>query len=199
MKHRHIATIAAFGILLAATGSAQTARWEIDPVHSNVSFTVRHMMLSNVRGEFTKFAGSVELNGTDPTTAKVSATIDAATINTHEPKRDADVRGPNFLDVAKFPSMTFVSRKVEIGAPGHFRLIGDLTIHGVTKEVTFEVDSISPPMKDPWGGTRVGAHATATINRKDFGLAWNKVLETGGVLVGDDVGISIDVELVKKA
>jgi polyisoprenoid-binding protein YceI len=199
MKHRKVAVIATVALALAAGAFAQTARWEIDPAHSNVSFTVRHMMVSNVRGEFTKLAGGIDTVGSDPTTAKVSVTIEAGSVSTREPKRDDHLRSADFFDVAKFPTLTFVSKKIVAAADGRFKMTGDLTIHGVTKEVTFDVDSLTPVMKDPWGGLRAGAHATATIKRKDFGLTWNKALEAGGMLVGDDVNITIDVELVKKA
>ena len=197
--NRKVTLIATVALALAAGAFAQTARWEIDPAHSNVSFTVRHLMVSNVRGEFTKLAGGIDLVGTDPTTAKVAVTIEATSVNTREPKRDDHLRSADFFDAAKFPTLTFVSKKVVSAGEGRLKMTGDLTIHGVTREVTFDVDSVTPPMKDPWGGTRAGAHATATIQRKDFGLIWNKALETGGVLVGDDVNIAIDVELVKKA
>jgi polyisoprenoid-binding protein YceI len=199
MKHRKVAVIATVALALAAGAFAQTARWEIDPAHSNVSFTVRHLMVSNVRGEFTKLAGGIDVVGNDPTTAKVSVTIEVGSVSTREPKRDDHLRSADFLDVAKFPTLTFVSKKIVAAADGRLKMAGDLTIHGVTREVTFDVDSLTPPMKDPWGGTRAGAHATATVQRKDFGLVWNKALEAGGVLVGDDVNIAIDVELVKKA
>lgn len=197
--NRKVTLIATVALALAAGAFAQTARWEIDPAHSNVSFTVRHLMVSNVRGEFTKLAGGIDVVGTDPTTAKVAVTIEATSVNTREPKRDDHLRSGDFFDAAKFPTLTFVSKKVVSTGEGRLKMTGDLTIHGVTREVTFDVDSLTPPMKDPWGGTRAGAHATATIQRKDFGLIWNKALETGGVLVGDDVNIAIDVELVKKA
>lgn len=197
--NRKVTLIATVALALAAGAFAQTARWEIDPAHSNVSFTVRHLMVSNVRGEFTKLAGGIDVVGTDPTTAKVAVTIEATSVNTREPKRDDHLRSGDFFDAAKFPTLTFVSKKVVSAGEGRLKMTGDLTIHGVTREVTFDVDSLTSPMKDPWGGTRAGAHATATIQRKDFGLIWNKALETGGVLVGDDVNIAIDVELVKKA
>jgi polyisoprenoid-binding protein YceI len=199
MKHRISALTAVLALVLAANGLAQTVRWEIDPAHSNASFTVRHMMVSNVRGEFTKLAGGVDVVGDDPTTAKVAVTIDAASINTREPKRDAHLRSAEFFNVEKYPAITFSSKKVERAGEGRLKLVGDLTMHGVTKEVTLDVEDLTPEVKDPGGNLRVGAHATARINRKDFGLLWNKVLEAGGVLVGDEVTITIEVELVKKA
>lgn len=199
MRHRNTTVAAALALGLAASGLAQTARWELDPAHSNASFTVRHMMVSNVRGEFTKLAGGVDVVSDDPTTAKVAVTIDAASINTREPKRDTHLRSADFFDVARFPTITFTSKKVERAGEGQYRLVGDLTIHGVTKEVTLDVEDLTPAVKDPGGNLRAGAHATTRINRKDFGLHWNKVLEAGGVLVGDEVSITIEVELVKKA
>ena len=199
MKHRNLAILTIAGLTLATGALAQTSHWEIDPAHSVAAFSVRHMMVSNVRGEFAKLSGSVEGQASDVTTARISVTIDAASINTREPKRDADLRSPNFFDVAKYPTLTFVSKKVEKTGPGKLKVTGDLTIHGVTREVVLDVDGPTPEMKDPWGGIRVGAHATATIDRKDFGLLWNKTLDGGGVLVGDEVAISIDVELVKKS
>jgi polyisoprenoid-binding protein YceI len=183
---------------LAASGFAQSARWEIDPAHSNASFTVRHMMVSNVRGEFAKLAGGVDVVGDDPTTAKVAVTIDAASISTREPKRDAHLRSADFFAVEKFPTITFSSKRIERAEEGQLKLVGDLTMHGVTREVALDVEELTPAVKDPGGNLRVGAHATARINRKDFGLLWNRELEAGGVLVGDEVAITIDVELVKK-
>ncbi|MCJ7442477.1 MAG: YceI family protein [Thermoanaerobaculaceae bacterium] len=199
MTHRIAAVAAALTLALGADGFAQTSRWEIDPAHSNASFTVRHMMVSNVRGEFTKLAGGVDVVGDDPTTAKVVVTIDAASINTREPKRDAHLRSADFFDADRFPTITFTSKKIERAGEGRLKLVGHLTMHGVTKEVTLDIEELTPEVKDPGGNLRVGAHATTRINRKDFGLLWNRILASGGVLVGDEVAITIDVELVKKA
>ncbi len=199
MRTRIFAVVGAASLALAGAASAQTSRWEIDPTHSVVGFSVKHMMVSNVRGEFTKYAGTLEGTGNDVTTARVNVTIDAASVNTREPKRDEHLKSPDFFDVAKFPTLTFVSRKVERVGEGKLRVTGDLTIRGVTKQVVLDVEGPTPEVKDPWGGVRVGAHATTTINRKDFGLLWNKALEAGGVLVGDDVTVTLDVELVKKS
>ena len=199
MKNWNFAIVGMAGLALATGAFAQTSKWEIDPAHSVAAFSVRHMMVSNVRGEFTRLAGTLEGTGSDVTTARINVTIDPASVNTREPKRDAHLMSPDFFDVAKYPSLTFVSKKVERAGEGRLKVIGDLTIHGVTKQVVLDVDGPTPEVKDPWGGVRVGAHATAAINRKDFGLLWNKALEAGGVLVGDDVAITIDVELVKKS
>ncbi len=199
MRNRIFAIMATASLALATDALAQTSKWEIDPVHSVVAFSIRHMMVSNVRGEFTKYSGTLEGTGNDVTTARINVTIEASSINTREPKRDADLMSPNFFDVAKYPTITFASRKVEKAAGGKLKVAGDLTIHGVTRPVVLDVDPPSPEVKDPWGGTRVGVHASTTINRKDFGLLWNKALEAGGVVVGDDVAITLDVELVKKS
>lgn len=199
MKHRIAAVAAALTLALGIKGFAQSSHWEIDPAHSNASFTVRHMMVSNVRGEFAKLAGGLEVMGDDPTTAKVNVSIDAGSIDTREPKRDAHLRSADFFDVARFPTLTFTSKKVELAGEGRLKIVGDLTIHGVTKEVTLDVEELTPAVKDLNGNLRVGAHATTRINRKEFGLVWNMALEAGGVLVGDDVNITIDVELIKKA
>lgn len=199
MKHRNLAILTIASLTLATGAFAQTSHWDIDPAHSVVEFSVRHMMVSNVRGEFTKLTGSLEGKGNDVTTAKISVTIDATSVSTREPKRDAHLSSPDFFDVAKYPALTFVSKNVEKAGEGKLKVTGDLTIHGITKEVVLDVEGPTPEMKDPWGGIRVGAHATTAINRKDFGLLWNKTLEAGGVLVGDEVAITIDVELVKKS
>ncbi len=169
--------------------------WNIDPAHSNAQFSVRHMMISNVKGEFTKVSGKVLFDPSKPETLSAEAVIDVSTINTREHDRDNHLKSPDFFHVEEYPAITFKSKRAEKGAGG-LKLTGDLTIHGVTHEVTLDVEGPTPPTKDPWGNTRVGASATAKINRKDFGLKWNQALETGGVLVGDEVKITIDVELV---
>ncbi len=189
--------LAAVGILIAAT-AARADTWNIDPVHTTVEFSVRHMMISNVKGQFEKLSGTITANGTDPNSVQVNVTIDAASINTRVDKRDAHLKSPAFLDVAKYPTITFKSTKIEPAGEGKWKMTGDLTIHGVTKSVVLDVDGPTAPIKDPYGKTRAGASATTKINRKDFGLTWNQPLETGGVLVGDEVAISIEVEAVKQ-
>jgi polyisoprenoid-binding protein YceI len=185
--------------LLSAPALASAAEWEIDPGHSSVGFAVKHMMVSNVKGQFGKVSGGASWTKPDFSDAKVDVSIDAASIDTREPKRDEHLKSPDFFDVAKYPKLTFVSKKVAKGKPGHLTLTGDLTIHGVTKEVAFDVAGPTPEVKDPWGNTRTGAEATAKIKRKDFGLTWNKALEAGGVVVGDEVSIDLALELTKKA
>ena len=179
---------------LALSAPALAATWQIDPAHSNVSFSVRHMMVSNVRGEFTKVSGSVEGDEKAPTQAVINATIDASSINTREEKRDTHLKSADFLDVAKYPTITFKSKKIEPSGAAQFKVTGDLTLHGVTKEVVLDVSDVTPPIKDPMGKTRAGAHATTQIDRKDFGINWSKTMDGGGLLVGNDVDISIDVE-----
>ena len=186
-------------VLVAAPALAGAAEWNVDPAHSTASFTVKHMMVSTVRGEFGKMRGTASWSKPDYSDAKVDVAIDATTIDTHEPQRDARLRSPDFFDVQKFPTLTFKSRRVEKAKEkGHLTLVGDLTIHGVTKEVAFDVTGPSPEMKTPFGTVAVGAEAKAKINRKDFGLNWNKALEAGGVLVSDEVNIDINMELSKK-
>lgn len=183
-------------LALGAAAHAQST-YDIDSAHSAAQFSVRHLMISNVKGEFTKVTGTVLWNPANPAAGKVEATIDVGTISTREPKRDAHLKSPDFFDAARFPSITFKSRQVSKSASG-FQVKGDLTIHGVTREVVLDVEGPTPEQKDPWGNTRIGATASARINRKDFGLGWNQALETGGVMVGDEVAITIDLEAVKR-
>jgi polyisoprenoid-binding protein YceI len=183
----------------AATQSSKPTQWNIDPAHSAAHFSVRHLMISNVRGEFTKISGSALVNSADHTKSSVEITIDAASINTREPQRDEHLRSADFLDVAKYPTLTFRSKRIEPLGPEEFKVTGDLTIHGVTKEVTFDIEGPTPPVKDPWGNVRAGITAAAKINRKDFGVAFNALTETGGVVVGDEVKITIEAELIQQA
>jgi polyisoprenoid-binding protein YceI len=171
-------------------------RWNIDGSHSTAEFSVRHLMITNVKGRFGTLSGTVDYDVEKPEASQIDVTIDATSIDTRDEKRDAHLRSPDFFDAEKFPTITFKSTSVEKTDDG-FAATGDLTIHGVTKPVTLEVEGPSAPSKDPWGNTRIGASATAKINRKDFGLNWNAALETGGVLVGEQVKISIEVSLVQ--
>ena len=174
-----------------------TTTWNIDPAHSAAQFKVRHMMISNVKGEFTHIRGKLELDGTDITKSRVDASIDASTINTREPQRDTHLKSSEFLDVEKFSTLSFKSTQVGKRRDAQLMVQGDLTIHGVTRQVVFDVEGPSAPMKDPWGNTRIGLSAITHINRKEFGLTWNSALEAGGVLLGDDVAITLDVEFVR--
>jgi polyisoprenoid-binding protein YceI len=191
-------TAFAIAMLVTLPVLAHAETWQIDPAHTNVEFSVRHMMISNVKGQFQKTSGTVDVNGKDPTSAKIDATIDATSINTRVDKRDAHLKSHAFLDVDKFPTISFKSTRVEADGPGKWKVTGDLTLHGVTKPVVLEVEGTGAPINDPMGNTRAGASATAKIKRSDFGLTWNQPLETGGVMVGDEVAISIDVEAIKK-
>lgn len=186
-------------IAVALPGSAFAADYVIDPSHTSVGFTVRHLMVTKVRGSFEKVSGTVKYDPNEPEKIVIDATIDAASINTGEAKRDEHLRSPDFFDVAKHPTLTFKSKKAKVLGKGKLEVIGDLTIRGVTKEVTLQVEGLDQEIKDPWGNVRRGATATTRINRKDFGLAWNQVLETGGVMVGEDVDIQIDVQLIRQA
>lgn len=182
----------------ALPGFAQVSEWQFDPAHSAAQFSVRHLMVSTVRGQFGKLTGSARFDPKDLTKATVEATVDVSSIDTREPKRDAHLKSPDFFDVQKFPAMTFKSKRIEPAGSGKLKLVGDLTMHGVTREVSFDVEGPSPELKDARGGVRVGAAATARISRKEFGMTWNRAIEAGGVTVGDEVTVIIDVELVRK-
>jgi polyisoprenoid-binding protein YceI len=172
------------------------SRWTIDASHSTAEFSVKHLMITNVRGRFGALTGTVAYDPADPTATTIEATIDAASIDTREPKRDEHLRSADFFDVAHHPTITFRSRAVT-RAGRDLEVVGDLTIRGVTKEITLALEAPSETSKDPWGNVRIGASATARLRRKDFGLTWNQALETGGVLVGDEVKIALDVSLVQ--
>jgi polyisoprenoid-binding protein YceI len=172
--------------------------WNIDTSHSGVHFTVRHMVIAKVRGAFDRWQGTIQLDEQNPAASKVSARIEAASINTREEKRDGHLRSPDFFDVEKYPELTFESTKVERVGDSRYRVTGNLTIHGVTKEVALDAESLGSG-KDPWGNERMAFQAAISINRKDFGLNWNQALEAGGVLVGENVEVSLDVQAVKAA
>jgi len=184
---------------IAAPQGTQAAKWQIDPAHSAAHFSVRHLMISNVRGEFTKLSGSALINPADPGKSTVEVTIEAASLNTREPQRDEHLRSADFFDVANHPTLTFRSRRIEPLGAENFRLTGDLTIRGTTKEVTFDVEGPTASVKDPWGNIRAGITASAKINRKDFGVSFNALTETGGLVVGDEVKITIEAELIQQA
>jgi polyisoprenoid-binding protein YceI len=194
---RFFVSIVTIAIALSLPLMASAATWTIDPEHSNVGFKIKHLMVSNVKGSFDKFTGTVDLNDKDITKSSVEVSIDTASINTNVQKRDAHLRSADFFDVAKYPAMTFKSKKVAKAGKDKLKVTGDLTLHGVTKEVVLNVDGPTKESKDPYGNIRKGASATTTINRKDFGLTWNKALETGGVVVGEEVNITIEIEMIK--
>jgi polyisoprenoid-binding protein YceI len=174
-----------------------TSTWKIDPVHTVAEFKVKHMMISNVKGQFAAVTGEATLDEADVTTSRIEASIDAASVNTRDTQRDAHLKSADFFDVEKFPTLSFKSTHVNRTGDGELAVTGNLTIHGVTREVVLAVEGPTPPVKDPWGNTRVGVSATTKISRKDYGLTWNAGLETGGFLVGDDVTVTLDVEFVK--
>ena len=194
-----IATVPLAVVLGATFASAAYAdTWKIDPMHTTVEFSVRHMTISNVKGKFEKVSGSIHINGTDISSAVIEATIDASSINSGVEMRDADLKGPHFLDVAQFPTITFKSTKIDRASEKMWRVNGNLTMHGVTKPVSLFVDGPTPMVTDPRGNTRIGANATGTLSRKAFGLTYNPMLEAGGAVVGDAVAIIIEVEAVKE-
>jgi polyisoprenoid-binding protein YceI len=174
-----------------------TTTWNIDPAHSGAEFKVKHMMISNVKGHFAKVSGTLTLNEAELAKSRVEALIEAGSLETRDAQRDVHLKSEDFLHVEKFPTLSFKSTRIAVVRDGELSIEGDLTIRGVTRKVLFTVDGPTPPAKDPWGNTRVAVSATAKINRKDFGLTWNAALETGGILVGDEVTITLDVEFIK--
>jgi polyisoprenoid-binding protein YceI len=184
--------------LLAIPATASAATWDIDPAHSTIEFSVKHMMVSTVKGLFEKVKGTIELDDKDVTKSTVEVTIDLTSVNTHEPKRDGHLKSPDFFDVAKYPTATFKSTKVQ-KAGKKLKVTGDLTLHGVTKPVVLDVEGPSAASKTPFGTTVRGVHATGKVDRKDFEIGWNKVLDNGGVLVGNEVTLEFNAELTEKA
>ncbi len=194
-----ISVAAGLAAVLSLPAGAATSEWKIDPQHSSAQFSVRHLAISTVRGAFSKVNGTLELDDNDITKSTVDVTIDVSTVDTREPDRDKDLRSDKFFDVAHYPSITFKSRKVQQIAPGKLKVTGDLTIHGTTKEVVLDVEGPTAPVKDPWGNVRAAVSSTTRLNRQDFGVKWNATLDNGGVVVRDDVNITIDVEMIKQA
>jgi len=194
-----ISVAAGLAAVLSLPAGAATSEWKIDPQHSSAQFSVRHLAISTVRGAFSKVNGTLELDDNDITKSTVDVTIDVSTVDTREPDRDKDLRSEKFFDVAHYPSITFKSRKIQQIAPGKLKVTGDLTIRGTTKEVVLDVEGPTAPVKDPWGNVRAAVTSTTRLNRQDFGVKWNATLDNGGVVVGDDVNITIDVEMIKQA
>ena len=182
--------------LLSFPAVAGTTTWQIDPKHSSAQFAVTHLMISTVRGEFHQLNGTVVVDDADISRSSVNVTIDATTVDTREPDRDKHLMSADFFDVAKYPTMAFKSTKVESAGPGRLKITGDLTIRGVTKQAVLEVSAPKSPIKDPWGLQRTAVSGSTKINRQDFGVAWNKTLDAGGVVVGDEVNINLDLEMV---
>ena len=188
--------IAGFIGMMAIQPAMAQSTWDIDPAHSAAQFQVRHLMISNVRGEFGKISGKVTFDGKNYATVKAEAAIEVASINTREPKRDDHLRSADFFDAASYPKITFKSKRVEGVSGRKFTLVGDLTIRGTTKEVALRVEA-TPIVKGMGGETRIGAQATTKVNRQDFGVKWNRTLDGGGVVVGDEVQITLDLELIQ--
>jgi polyisoprenoid-binding protein YceI len=174
-----------------------TTTWNLDPVHSVAEFKVKHMMISNVKGQFTGISGKLDFDESNIADSRVEASIDASSINTRDAQRDAHLKSADFFDIERFPTLNFRSTSVQRTGDDELAVTGNLTIHGVSREVVFKVEGPTAPGKDPWGNTRVGLSAVTRINRKDFGLTWNTALETGGILVGDEITITLDVQFVK--
>ena len=197
MKTLTLSTVLGLALLLP-TASNAASTYDIDSSHASAAFSVKHMMVTNVRGEFGKVTGTVVIDDKNPSKSTVNVEIDASTIDTRNEKRDGHLKSPDFFDAAKYPKVTFKLTKVAKAGKGKLKVTGLLTMRGVSKSVTLDVEGPTAEMKSPWGQAVRGVYATATINRKDWGLTWNKTLEAGGVLVGEEVKIIIDVELIKQ-
>jgi len=174
------------------------SKWALDPTHSSVTFTIRHMMFSKVKGAFNRFDASIEADPHDLTTADIAFTVDLASVDTNNSDRDNHLRSPDFFDVEKHPNMTFKATRIEKTGEGRYKVTGDLSLHGVTRSETFDV-VFEGEGKDPWGNVKAAFHAEGVVNRKDYGLNWNAVLETGGFLVGDEVKVEIDIQAAKQS
>jgi polyisoprenoid-binding protein YceI len=183
--------------LTAMPATTTTTTWNLDSAHSVAEFKVKHMMISNVKGHFAKVSGKLSLDESDLSMGHVDVSIEAASLETRDPQRDAHLKSADFFDVEKFPTLSFKSTRITIVGDGELAVEGDLTIHGVTRKVVFTAEGPTPPAKDPWGNTRVAISASTKINRKDFGLTWNAALETGGILVSEEVTIALDVQFIK--
>jgi polyisoprenoid-binding protein YceI len=184
---------------MATTATTPTSliTWKLDPAHSAAEFKIRHLMISNVKGSFSGLSGTLTEDPANPANSTVEASVDVTTISTGDPQRDGHLKSADFFEVEKYPTMTFKSTSVKRNGDEDYTVTGDLTLHGVTKPVTFAVEGPSAPGKDPYGNTRIGLSATTKINRKDFGVSFNGVLETGGLMLGEDVSITLDVEFIK--
>ena len=189
---------AGLAALMTLPVSAATTTWQIDPAHTAAQFSVKHLAISTVRGGFSNVKGTVILDDADISKSSVDVTIDVSTVDTRTPDRDKDLKSDKFFDVAKYPTMTFKSTKVEQAGAGKLKVTGDLTIRGTTKSVVLDVDGPTAPVKDPWGNQRSAVTATTKINRQDYGVKWNATMDNGGVVVGDEVSITIDAEMVQK-
>jgi len=193
-----LARFTVLALLLLVPVHAHSTEWDLDVDHTNIEFKVKHLMISNVKGKFKTFEGTLKTDGDDISTGKLDVVIQIPSLDTDNPKRDEHLRSPDFFDAATYPTMTFTSKKFVTEGDQVKEIVGDLTIRDVTREVTLEVEDQSPVVTGPWGKTRRGATATTTLNRFDYGLAWNQLMETGGLVVGDQVKITLEVELIKR-
>jgi polyisoprenoid-binding protein YceI len=194
-----IAVTTGLAAICSLPAPAATSTWQIDPAHTAAQFSVKHLAISTVRGGFSNVKGMITLDDADVSKSTVDVTIDVSTVDTRQPDRDKDLKSDKFFDVAHYPAMTFKSKKVEQAGAGKLKITGDLTIRGTTKEVVLDVEGPTAPVKDPWGNQRAAATASTKINRQDFGVKWNAAMDNGGVVVGDEVAITIDVEMVQQA
>jgi polyisoprenoid-binding protein YceI len=186
-------------LALAAIAGLQAANYEIDSAHSSANFSIRHLMISNVRGQFSKVVGKVQFDPKNLAASSVEATVDVSSVNTREERRDNHLKSADFFDVAKYPSMAFKSTKFEAAGAGKYKVTGNLTLHGVTKPVVLDLTDVTPETKGMQGEIRIGGQASTKVNRKDFGLTWSKTMDGGGAVVGDEVQITLDLELIKKS
>ena len=193
-----IAVSTALAIVFSLPAPAAASTWKIDPAHSSAQFSVRHLAISTVRGAFSSVNGSINFDDKDVTKSTVDVTIEVNSVDTRQPDRDKDLKSDKFFDATNYPNITFKSTKVEQAGSGKLKVTGDLTIRGTTKSVVLDVDGPTSPVKDPWGNSRAAASATTKVNRQDYGVKWNAKLDNGGVVVGDDVAIIIDVEMVQQ-
>ena len=177
---------------------AAITTWKLDPAHSHAEFKVKHMMISNVKGSFSGLSGTLSEDANDKTLSTIEASIDVNSVSTGDSQRDAHLKSSDFFDAAQYGTMTFRSTNVQPNGDGGYNVTGDLAIHGQTRQQIFVVEGPTAPGKDPWGNTRIGLSASTKINRKDYGLSWNAALETGGILVGDDVNITIEAQFIKQ-
>ena len=189
--------ILATAAICLISSSAMASSWTIDPDHSNIQFKIRHLMITDVKGTFGKVKGVIRIDEKDMSLSAVEVTIEIDSINTGVAKRDEHLKSNEFFDAARFPTMTFVSRKVTQSGKGQMKILGDLTIRGISREVVLEVEGPTNEIKDPWGNSRRGASATTKINRTDFGLTWNKSMESGGMMIDDTVFINLEIEMIK--
>lgn len=176
---------------------AQEGSWRIDPSHSSAQFSVRHMMISTVHGQFGGVKGAISYDPKNPSASSIEATIDCSTVNTGDAKRDSDLKGAEFFDVKRYPVMQFKSKTVAVAGPEKLKVVGDLTINAITREVTLDIDGPTQPIRDNQGREKIGVSATTKISRKDFGITYNPILETGGVTVSDAVAITLEIELIR--